>query len=334
MANSVPATLTGPVQDSIREAEPRYDAPSVGKDNSGTLILSKPVMMSAPAEGEEACMILLHPPGPDIGKRTRLSGDGEYIVGREVDADFVISRSAVSRHHAKVFRGPEGAWLAQDLGSTNGTFVNEERISTKSLRDGDQLRFGDAIFKFLVGSNVESAYHEEIYRMTILDGLTGVHNKRYFLDFLERELSSAHRHGHPLSLVMFDIDHFKRVNDDRGHLAGDAVLKDLSGRVKPRIRREDLFARYGGEEFAAILTATPMVGGLKFAENLRVLVESTPFEFDGERFTVTVSLGVASVHQQSEITVEQFIKQADGNLYEAKHGGRNRVVPSLAAFGG
>src|SRR5690606_8080158 len=148
------------------------------------------------------------------------------------------------------------------------------------LRDGDQVRFGDAIYKFLAGSNIEAQYHEEIYRMTILDGLTGVHNKRYFLEFLERELAAARRHAHPLSLVMFDIDHFKQINDDRGHLAGDAVLKALAGRFKHRIRREDLLARYGGEEFAVVLNGTGLDGARAFAEDLRRRVESEPFSFD------------------------------------------------------
>lgn len=302
--------------------------------DSGTLILQRPVMpvpKKQTAQGE-ACIILLHPPGPDIGRRTALDRE-RYVVGREADADLVISRSSVSRHHAQMARDGDGAWYVQDLGSTNGTFVNEGRIERKSLIDGDQIRFGDAIFKFLIGSNVESAYHEEIYRMTILDGLTGVHNKRYFLEFLERELASAHRHQHPLTLVMFDIDHFKRVNDDRGHLCGDAVLKELCNRIKPRIRREDLFARYGGEEFAAVLNVTALDGGVRFAEHIRRLIEATPFEFDGQVFPVTCSLGVASVISEAGIDSQRLIHRADTNLYEAKRRGRNQVVPSLSDLG-
>ena len=122
------------------------------------------------------------------------------------------------------------------------------------------MRFGDAIYKFLSGSNIESAYHEAIHNMAIQDGMTGIHNKRFFLEFLEREIAVASRHGHPLTLVMFDVDHFKKVNDTHGHLAGDAVLKDLAGRIRPRIRREDLFARYGGEEFACVLPSTALAG--------------------------------------------------------------------------
>jgi len=297
--------------------------------NSGTVIISSPLLTQKPgAKTGEACIILLHPPGPDIGRRTPLNKQS-YVFGRDDEADMVISRSSVSRRHAVVMRMGE-VWTVQDLGSTNGTFVNERRVENHALEDGDQIRFGDAIFKFLIGSNVESAYHEEIYRMTIVDGLTGVHNKRYFLDFLDREIASAHRHGHPLALVMMDIDHFKKVNDERGHLAGDAVLKEMCNRIKPRIRREDLFARYGGEEFAAVLTVTALEGALRFAEHVRNLVREKPFTFGPEMFPVTISLGVSAIQCESDVDSTELTRRADENLYEAKHSGRDRVVPSPA----
>jgi two-component system, cell cycle response regulator len=301
----------------------------VGKDDeSGTLVIRTPVSVNTAETQGEACVILLHPPGGELGRRQLLSKDF-YLVGRETTADLVIGRDSVSRRHAEIKRDISGEWVVRDLGSTNGTFVNEDRVERQKLKDGDQLRFGDVIYKFLVGSNVESAYHEEIYRMTIIDGLTGIHNKRFFLDFLDRELASAHRHTHPLTLVMFDIDHFKQVNDVRGHLCGDEVLKQLTNRIKPRIRREDLFARYGGEEFVAILTVTPLLGGIAFAEALRSMVARTPFTFEDQSFTVTVSLGVACVYDEPSLEPEGLIRRADENLYRAKRGGRNRVVPAL-----
>jgi two-component system cell cycle response regulator len=296
--------------------------------NSGTLILSRPVEVAArDKDPGEACLVLLHPPGPDIGRRTPLT-QRSYVVGRE-NADLVIPRSAVSRQHSTLSVDDAGEWWLADLGSTNGTFVNEERVERRQLADGDQIRFGDAIFKFLNGQNIESAYHEEIYRMTILDGLTGIHNKRYFLEFLEREIAVASRHGHALALVMFDVDHFKKVNDQRGHLAGDAVLKELANRIKVRVRREDLFARYGGEEFACVLCSTALEGGVVFAENLRKIVAEKPSMFDGQPISFTISLGVAAVEASTK-DAASLIKAADDRLYEAKRAGRNRVVPTLA----
>jgi two-component system, cell cycle response regulator len=300
--------------------------------NSGTLIINRSAEVSAPRERGEACLVLLHPPGPDIGKRTPLSKRA-YVVGRDAEVDLVISRSSVSRQHSQLTQDEQGDWWVQDLGSTNGTFINEERITRKRLTDGDQIRFGDAIFKFLSGANIESAYHEEIYRMTILDGLTGIHNKRYFLEFLERELAGAHRHRHPLSLVMFDVDHFKKVNDERGHLCGDHVLKEISARIRTRIRREDLFARYGGEEFACILASTNLEGAVRFAENVRTLIVERPCVFDGVAFPITISLGVSTVWNEPGVDLATLIKRADENLYTAKRSGRNQVIPPPSAIG-
>jgi len=296
----------------------------------GTLILARPIgpSESKKASTGDACLVNLHPPGPDIGKRVPLLNK-QYIVGRDSEAGFVVSRSSVSRQHARLYTDDDGQWWVEDLNSTNGTFVNETRIRAQMLTDADQVRFGDAIYKFLSGSNIESAYHEAIHNMAIQDGMTGIHNKRYFMEFLEREIAVCTRHGHPLTLVMFDVDHFKKINDSKGHLAGDAVLKDLAGRIKPRIRREDLFARYGGEEFACVLPSTALPGGIVFAEHLRTLTEERPTYFDNQPINFTISLGVTTLHRETGVDPQMLIKRADENLYAAKRGGRNRVVPGL-----
>ena len=285
--------------------------------------------MTASLPGGEACLVNLHPPGPDIGRRMPLV-ERQYIVGRDTESGLVVPRSSVSRQHARLYLDGE-AWWVVDLGSTNGTFVNEQRcVAPQQLTDSDQIRFGDAIYKFLYGTNVETAYHEAIHNMAIQDGMTGIHNKRYFTEFLDREIAVASRHGHPLTLVMFDVDHFKGINDSHGHLAGDAVLKDLAARIRPRIRREDLFARYGGEEFACVLPSTALPGGIVFAEHLRSILEERPCMFEGQRISYTVSLGVTTMHRETGVDSGSLIRRADENLYAAKRGGRNRVVPSLA----
>lgn len=299
------------------------------KRRGGTVVLDEPpVGTGAESPQAHAYIVLLQAPGGEIGRRTALDGD-HYVLGREDDADILLDRETASRQHAELARNIRGQWLVRDLDSTNGTFVNERRISEVMLEDGDQLRFGDVIYKFLSGTNVESKYHEEIYQMSTLDALTGVYNRRYLMDFLERELASALRHQNPLTLVMFDIDHFKQVNDVRGHLCGDAVLRQLTDRVKARIRREDLFARYGGEEFAVVLTITGLDGGLRFAESVRQMVAREPFSFEGEEFPITISLGVAGVFEESGVTPDVLIQRADQRLFEAKRAGRNRVSPDV-----
>ncbi len=273
---------------------------------------------------DAACLVLIYPPGQDMGKRFPLDRP-EFILGRGTDCDIQVDRDSVSRRHARVFRPDGVTYMVEDLGSTNGSYVNDNPIQQASLRDGDFLKIGAAIFKFLTGANVEMSYHEEIYRMTIVDGLTGVHNKRFFLEFLDREMARCQRYGRPLSLVMFDIDHFKNINDQHGHLTGDYVLKELARRMFNRIRREELLARYGGEEFAAVLPETGRAGALEFGEQLRQIVAREPFEFEGDKLPITISVGVATV-EGKPIDLQTFIKEADENLYRAKRNGRNQVV--------
>ncbi len=286
--------------------------------------ITKVQVLKQPEEDGEACLVLIYPPGADMGRRFPLDRN-ELVIGRGADCDIQVDYDSVSRRHARVYRSSERHWVIEDLGSTNGSYVDDMPVSRAPLSDANFLKIGAAIFKFLTGAGVEASYYEEIYRMTIIDGLTGVHNKRYFLEFLEREIARCARHQRPLSLLMFDIDHFKSINDTHGHLTGDYVLKEMSRRLRERIRKEELMARYGGEEFAVVLPETDHVGSMNFAEQIRQLVNSEPFEYEGDSFQVTISVGVHTLYGQS-MDPSAFIKQADENLYAAKRSGRNRVV--------
>src|SRR4051812_36919988 len=178
--------------------------------------------------GKEACLVVIY--GLELGKKYNLERS-TFNIGRSTRADIQIDQESVSRNHAKIVNTGKSIIL-RDLGSTNGTYVNDDLIDEYVLRDGDLIKIGRTIFKFLTGGNIENAYHEEIYRLTTIDGLTQIFNKRYFLEMIERELSRSKRYRRPLSLLMFDIDHFKNINDTYGHLAGDYVLKQLSTAVK------------------------------------------------------------------------------------------------------
>jgi diguanylate cyclase (GGDEF)-like protein len=275
----------------------------------------------APSPTGEACLVLIYPPGPSLGKRFELPEAG-VVIGRGHDCDILLDRDAVSRRHARIDKNGEG-WHVVDLDSTNGSYVNDQPIRNYMLRDGDRLKIGNAIFKFLTGGNVENAYHEEIYRMTIIDGLTQAYNKRFFVEQLERELARCGRNRRPLSLLLFDIDHFKKINDTHGHLTGDHVLKEMAARVRRRVRKDEVFARYGGEEFGVVLPEAAREQAIHVAETLRQLVAKDPFEFEQERIPVTISVGVATVSE--EIPATSFIKLADDCLYRAKRNGRNQV---------
>lgn len=270
-----------------------------------------------------AYLVLIYPPGPQMGQRFSLEKQSLYI-GRGNDCDIIVDLDSVSRKHAQVqLKG--SSTVVVDLESTNGTFVNETPVQQRALNDGDLVQIGNAIFKFLSGGNIEARYHEAIYRMTIIDGLTGAHNKRYLIEYLERELARCIRYQRPLSLVMFDLDHFKQINDTHGHLTGDYVLRELTRRLMKRIRKEELLARYGGEEFVVVLPEAGHKGAMEFAEDIRILVAENPFEFEGESVLVTISVGVATFEGE-ELNVNEYIKRADENLYRAKESGRNNVV--------
>jgi two-component system, cell cycle response regulator len=269
----------------------------------------------------DACLVQIY--GPQLGKRYPLDRTATTL-GRELGCDIVVELDNVSRRHCR-FNDRDGTVWLEDLGSTNGTLLNDRDVRQETaLRSNDLVKAGGAIFKFLYGDDVEAQYHEEIYRLTIVDGLTQVNNKRYFLEFLEREMARCHRYGRALSLVMFDLDHFKQVNDEFGHLAGDFVLQELAALARERVRREECLARYGGEEFAVVLPESGPEKVRVFAEKLLRLVGEHDFVFEGQRLPVTISVGVADMSPEMAEPV-QFIKAADAQLYRAKKEGRNRV---------
>lgn len=271
--------------------------------------------------GGIACFVQIY--GKDIGRKYALD-KMQATIGRGPDNTVVIDMDNVSRAHCRIYSGPNGHYV-EDMGSTNGTFVNDvEVIEQQKLRNGDFIKIGGVIFKFIDGDNIEQLYYEEIYRMAIVDGLTQTYNKRYLLEFMEREMARCKRYNRPLTLVMFDLDHFKNVNDEYGHLAGDYVLKKLANLINEKnIRTEECFARYGGEEFAIVLPDTTADRGVILADKIRSAIEETEFVFEDNKMPVTVSMGVTEL--LGEDGIESFIGRADAKLYEAKERGRNRV---------
>jgi len=262
-----------------------------------------------------------------MGMRHEL-GDQPLIVGRGEDCEIRVLDTSVSRRHARIEKIGDDFYVL-DMQSTNGSYVNDKQSLPGDpipMRDGDYLRVGNCIFRYLASGNVEADYHEEIYRLTIVDALTQIANARYFNEFLEREVLRTVRHGRPLSLVLFDIDRFKSVNDQLGHLGGDFTLRELAACVKKVVRREDLFARYGGEEFALVLIETSLEDAVQAAERYRQLVEAHPFRFDEKVFHLTISAGIAECPLDGTATPRELMRRADENLYAAKRAGRNRVV--------
>jgi diguanylate cyclase (GGDEF)-like protein len=270
----------------------------------------------------DCCLVQIH--GPELGKKYVLE-EAELTIGRDENNVIVVDLDNVSRRHARI-SSKQGRMFVEDLGSTNGTYLNDQEVLTaQPLRSGDLVKVGGSIFKFLDGDNIETQYHETIYTLTISDGLTGVSNKRYFLEYLEREMGRSVRYQRALSLMMFDIDHFKKINDVHGHLAGDHVLRELAQSIKRLVRREQCFARYGGEEFSLVMPEDGPDKARLFAEKIRKMIEEKRFIFEDKEIPVTISIGVAEMTQDMT-EPNQFIKVADANLYRAKKAGRNQVI--------
>lgn len=262
--------------------------------------------------------------GSSVGQLFDLAG--EQIIGRGRDADIRLQGDGISRHHARILVRGDKVQI-EDLGSTNGSWVNGGKIHIQQLADGDKIQLGSAtILKFSYHDEMDEDFQRQMFESASRDVLTQIYNKRFFSERLSSEFAYAARHKVSLSLILFDLDHFKAVNDTYGHLAGDYVLSRMTKVVMPAIRSEDVFARYGGEEFVVLSRSTTPPSALIVSERIRSLVESHPFEFEGRRITVTVSIGVAAMPHPGVTSPDELIGLADKALYEAKHGGRNRVV--------
>lgn len=266
-----------------------------------------------------------------IGRMYKLE-TAETILGRSSDAGFQVEDDGISRKHAKICQSQKGGFQLVDLGSTNGTYLNGVRVDLAQLNDGDKIQIGsNTVLKFSLQDQLEEQYQKSIYESATRDGLTRIFNKKYFLDTLRKEFAYCQRHRVPLSLVMFDVDHFKRINDTYGHPAGDHVLTRIAQRVSETIRTEDLFARYGGEEFALMLRETGEDQAFICAERCRRAVDLTDFSFNGINMKVTISLGVATLLDNDFTQPEHLIEAADKYLYRAKDAGRNRVEARMVS---
>lgn len=273
------------------------------------------------AQPKPSCLVLVYAKD-ELGKKFEIQSD-QTSIGRSEACNVCVKDESVSRVHCYILRQPDGSFRVRDNRSTNGTMVNTTLVTGEHpIHDGDQLHIGGVMFKFLSGDNLETNYYNAIYELTNKDGLTGIYNKRYYMETLTREMNRARRYGRALSMIMFDIDFFKKINDTYGHLAGDMVLSSLARTISSIIRKEDIFARYGGEEFSIILPEITIENARFFAEKIRRVVEMTQFYYQSVAIPVTISLGIATFDLTMD-SVEAFIRAADENLYVAKRSGRN-----------
>jgi len=263
--------------------------------------------------------------GGASGKQFKVS-KGTAVIGRAPTVELRVEDDGISRAHARIRAETGRAWV-EDMGSRNGTFVNGNKVTAPvELRDGDKIQVGrSTVIRFGFQDDLDESFHENLMSSALRDGLTKLFNKRYFLERLDAELKFAQRHGVALSLLLLDLDHFKKVNDTMGHLAGDTVLTTIGAVLLKAVRNEDVVARFGGEEFAIILRAIEVDGAHLMAERLRKLVEQTAVPHSGQDIRATISIGLASYPSTPCKTLEELVESADKALYRAKNSGRNRV---------
>lgn len=291
--------------------------------------ITKPIFKIVEHQSKNAYVLFLK--GHLLGKLCTLH-KGATIIGRSVQADIPLKDAGVSREHSEIEVDGENATI-KDLGSTNGTFVNNKRITRHVLKDGDKIQISSStVFKFILSDESEKVFHDELYRMGVMDPVTNIYNKRYFTERLKQECSLAKRNKTGLSLIMIDLDFFKKINDTYGHLAGDFILGKLSEVFSSMTRDEDIVARYGGEEFVAILPGSSEEGAVICAERIREKIAQTPFIFEREKINITVSIGIATLDENNFFeSYEDFIEAADNCLYCSKKNGRNCTTCSSEA---
>ncbi|MBK7582173.1 MAG: diguanylate cyclase [Myxococcales bacterium] len=250
----------------------------------------------------------------------------EFSLGRHTQSTIVLTDDGVSRKHARVVRDGE-RYVLEDLGSANGTFLRGTKIDRHPLKDGDVFQLGPTVmFRYTYTDASQERMLNKLYEASVRDSLTGCYNREHFEERLKVEVAYARRHNTVVSLVMFDLDHFKKINDTYGHPAGDAALIYVSERVSGGLRTEDVFARYGGEEFAVILRGIDLEGSRKVGDRMRSIVAATPVKFEDKTFVVTMSVGCSTLADCPDPSTTALVAIADRRLYAAKHGGRNRVV--------
>jgi two-component system cell cycle response regulator len=263
--------------------------------------------------------------GGNAGEVHKLESQ-ETFLGRSPEATLRIESEGVSMRHARLFRsGP--LYLLEDQKSTNGTAVNDKRITMTQLHDGDRIQLGPSVFiRFNLWDDLEAGVQIGLYESAVRDPLTRAYNRKHFNERLTGEIAYAARNETPLSLIMSDIDFFKRVNDTYGHPGGDAVLKAVAAAFSAAVRQEDVFARIGGEEFVVLARGIELHDAVVFAERLRMVVQALQIPWGDTHLAVTSSFGVAALSEVAGNRGDGLIALADQRLYAAKHGGRNRAV--------
>lgn len=281
--------------------------------------------LQAASDAPPVLVILVGPQGY-VGKQFPITKT-DLVIGRSVECDIFIDDKSLSRSHAKLALQATDVAII-DLGSTNKTVVNTQTLPPLApciLKNNDQIKTGNIVFKFLERGQLETIAHKENFEKANKDALTGAYSKGALLEKGPEAIKRSEMLSEALAVVTFDIDHFKKINDNFGHPGGDYVLRELSKTVMTRlVRANDYFARFGGEEFVLILAGSTIQQGMEIGERIRQTIQMTKFEYEGKLIPVTVSVGVSQKNPGEEW--DSLYDRADKALYISKQSGRNRVT--------
>lgn len=315
------STLEVLSDDAVRQEDQRAERSTLIEALCESKVIARPEPVHA--------AVLLRTDRRGCGRLVELN-DGSTRLGRSFEVEARFEDDSVSRSHAEI-SVDRGHYFITDLGSANGTFVNGQRVQSAALRDGCVIQLGSRVsFRFSLLEEDERQALGRLYELGHYDPLTRVHNRRFLGQHLSAELAFAERHRTSISVVLFDIDHFKRINDEHGHQVGDQVLERVASLAAQEIRTEDVIARYGGEEFMVVLRQTPVDGAAALAERIRRAVSGSRIETESASVEVTLSAGCASLACPGVSDVTELIRLADQRLYRAKGDGRDRVVSGEA----
>jgi two-component system cell cycle response regulator len=320
----VPSTGRASQPDAARSSAPLPSADWADEnvDTARTTELTAPIVVE-PSHPDRALLTILA--GLNAGQVFPIT-TSEVQIGRSRDADVRIEDVGISRQHARIVHAADGRYILEDLRSTNGLFVNGNRVDRVELGDGDRVQIGPTVvLRFAIIDAAEEELARQLYESSTRDSLTKTFNRKYLGERLTSEVAYALRHKTRLSVVLFDIDHFKHVNDSHGHMAGDVVLRVVAAQVQRMIRAEDVLARYGGEEFMVLVRGIEHENVAVFAERIRKAIERLAIPWEKATIRAAISLGVASLDECNEKRGEELVLLADERLYRAKSQGRNRT---------
>lgn len=272
----------------------------------------------------------------EIGRRYRLPETEEVVIGNGINSHIQLPSDLAVERHAKIFF-QDGSWYLKNL-SPDRTTYNEFEVTSgihRLKKDGEIFRVGNVFFKFFNGFGVESLYDKKNLARSRIDTLTKVYNRKYLFEKIEDELSWFARPAlRNFAVIMFDVDHFKQLNENYGHLGADKVLKTVCERVQKRLRKHEKLTRYAGDEFIVVMPESGHAKAVTLAEEIRALIADEPIEYRSEKIPVTLSIGVVALEKEEGVKgtvlpVSDIIEIADKRMFESKDNGRNKVSSDL-----